>query len=172
MTVPGSGSSHVGGDNFGTIITGNGNVVGVGTDPGRHLRSGVDHLRLGLHAKALEDFRLAMDAGASTPDLYYLSAVATLDGRKAFLAPLARIREAEDLIHAALRLEERGVFHYLLAYLGFDYYERKSLRAPTPWRASLARTWSLGVTQDEIESLFQLLSVNNPLPRGACNGCD
>jgi hypothetical protein len=130
----------------------------------------VDHLRLGLHVKALEDFRLAMNAGAKSPDLYYLSAVAMLDGRKAFLAPLARIREAEDMIHAALKLEDRGVFHYVLAYLGFDYYERKSLKAPTPWPASLARAWNLGVTQDEIDSLFELLSVNDPLPRRGCYG--
>jgi hypothetical protein len=170
MTAPGGGSSHVGQDNFGIIITGNRNIVRIGNDPGQHFKAGVDHLRLGLHAKALEDFRLAMNAGAESPDLYYLSAVATLDGRKAFLAPLARIREAEDLIHAALRLEDRGVFHYFLAYLGFDYYERKSLKAPTPWRASLARTWSLGVTQEEIDSLFELLSVNDPLPRRGCYG--
>jgi tetratricopeptide (TPR) repeat protein len=168
MTAPGGGSSHVGQDNFGIVITGDGNVVRVGAGPGQHLTAGVDHLRLGLHAKALEDFRLAMDAGAKSPDVYYLSAVATLDGRKAFLASLARIREAEDLIQAALRLEDRGVFHYFLAYLGFDYYERKSLRAPTPWRASLARAWSLGVTQDEIDSLFELLSVKDPLPRRGC----
>jgi hypothetical protein len=172
MTVPGGGSSHVGRDNFGIIITGNSNSVRLGADPGQHFEAGVDHLQLGLHAKALEDFRLAMNAGAQSPDLYYLSAVATLDGRKAFLASLACIREAEDLLHAALRLESRGVFHYFLAYLGFDYYERKSLRAPTPWPTSLGRAWSLGVTQGEIDSLFELLSVNDPLPRGGCYGCD
>jgi hypothetical protein len=172
MTAPGSGSSHVGRDNFGIVITGNGNIVRVGADPGQHLKAGVDHLRLGLYAKALDDFRLAMNAGAESPDLCYLSAVATLDGRKAFLAPLARIREAEDLIHAALRLQDRGVLHYFLAYLGFDYYERKSLKAPTPWRASLARAWSLGVTQEEIDSLFELLSVNDPLPGRGWYGAD
>jgi tetratricopeptide (TPR) repeat protein len=165
VTALGGGSSHVGRDNFGIIITGNRNSVRVGADPGQHFKAGVAHLRLGLRAKALEDFRLAMNVGAQNPDLYYLSAVATLDGGKAFLASLASIREAEDLIHAALRLEGRGVFHYFLAYLGFDYYERKSLKAPTPWPASLARAWSLGVTQEEIDSLFKLLSVNDPLPR-------
>jgi hypothetical protein len=170
MTAPGGGSSHVGHDNFGIVITGNRNTVRVGADPGRHLSAGVDHLRLGLHAKALEDFRLAMNAGARSPDLYYLSAVATLDGRKAFLAPLARIREAADLVQAALQIEDRGVFHYFLAYLGLDYYERKSLKAPTPWRASLARAWSLGVTQDEIDALFELLSVPDPLPRRGSHG--
>jgi hypothetical protein len=170
MTALGGGSSHVGRDNFGIIITGNRNIVRVGADPGQHLKAGVDHLRLGLHAKALEHLRLAMNAGAQSPDLYYLSAVATLDGKKAFLASLARIREAEHLIHAAVMLENRGVFHYFLAYLGFDYYRRRSLNAPTPWPASLARAWSLGMTQKEIDSLFELLSVNDPLPRGDIYG--
>jgi hypothetical protein len=169
MTAP-RGGSHVGRDNFGIIITGNENSVRVGADPEQHFQAGMDHLRLGLHAKALEGFRLAMNAGAQSPDLYYLSAVAILDGRKAFLASLARISEAEGLLHAALRLEDRGVFHYFLAYLGFDYYERKSLKAPTPWPASLARSWSLGVTKEEVDSLFALLSVNDPLPRGGYHG--
>ncbi len=164
MTEPGVGSSHVGRDNLGIIITGNENVVHIGPDQGQHFKTGMNHLRLGLHAKALEDFRLAMNGDAENPDLYYLSSVATLSGRKAFLAPLARIREAEELIQAALRLEQRGVFHYFLAYVSSDYYERKSLKAPTPWRLSLARAWSLGVTHDEIDSLFKLLSVKDPLP--------
>jgi tetratricopeptide (TPR) repeat protein len=172
MTAPKGGSSHVGHDNFGIIITGNGNSVRLGADPEQRLRAGVDHLQLGLYAKALDDFRLAMNAGASSSDVYYLSAVATLHGKKAFLAPLARIREAEDLIHSALRLEDRGIFHYFLAYLGLDYYERKSLRAPTPWRASLARARSLGVTQEEIDSLFELLSVNDPLTGRGHHGAD
>lgn len=171
MTAPGDRSSRVGRDNFGVIITGNENVVQVGPDQAQHLRSGMKHLRLGLHANALEDFRLAMNGGPENPDLYYLCAVATLGGRKAFLAPLASIREAEALIQAALRLEQRGVFHYFLAYLGLDYYERKHLRAPTPWRSSLERAWRLGVTQDEIDSLFNLLSVNDPIP-GGCYGED
>jgi hypothetical protein len=165
MTGPGGRPSHVGRNNYGIVITGDGNTVRVGPDPVEHFKAGVERLRLGLHAQALEDFRLSMNAGARSPDLYYLTAVAILEGRKAFLAPLARVREAEDLIHAALGLEDRGVFHYFLAYLGLDYYERKSLRAPTPWQASLARAWSRGVTQGEIDSLFELLSVHDPLPR-------
>jgi hypothetical protein len=108
MTAPGGGSSRVGRDNLGIVITGDGNSVRVGADPEQHVSAGVGHLRLGLHAKALEDFRLAMNAGAQSADLCYLSAVAILDGRKAFLASLARISEAERLLHAALRLEERG----------------------------------------------------------------
>jgi len=165
MTTPDGRWSQIGRDNHGIVITGDGNSVRVGADPGQHFQAGVDHLQLGLHARALEDFRLAMDAGARSPDLYYLSAVATLDGKKAFLASLDRISQAERLIAAARRLEDRGVFHYFLAYLGLDYYERKSLKAPVPWPVALARAWSLGVTQEEVDVLFELLSVHDPLPR-------
>jgi hypothetical protein len=157
----------VGRDNFGIIITGNENVVRVerapATGPKEYLERGRRYLQLGHYARALDDFKCAID-GAATADGYYLCAVATLSGRKAFLAPLSGIREAEMFLRAAVRLEDRGIFHYFLAYLGFEYYERKSLRSPTPWRRSLMEARNRGVTQEEISTLFRLLTVANPLP--------
>lgn len=105
-----------------------------------------------------------MSANPKNPDVYFLSAIAGLGGRKPFLAPLARIREVEGLIVAALSLEDRGIFHYFLAYVSFDYYERKSLNAPRPWQTSLGSAWRRGVLPAEIDSLFTLMSVHNPLP--------
>ena len=163
----GERSSHVGGDNFGIIITGDDVHVNADRSAERlqHLSTGKHHLRLGLYAKALDDLKLAVDADAKNPEVYYLSAVATLEGRKAVMGPLARIRECEALIHCALRLEPRGVFYYFLAYLASDYYERKGLRAPIPARSLLELAWKLGVTSEQIQSLFTLLSVQNPLPK-------
>lgn len=157
-------SSHIGGDNHGVVITGDGNVVYLGPDRGDHFKAGLRHIELGMHARAIEDFNLAMGFDADNPDIYYLSAVAALNGQKAFLAPLSRIREVERLIQAAIALEERGVFHYFLAYVRYDYYERKSLRPPAPWRLSLSQARRLPLRPDEISSLFKLLSVANPLP--------
>lgn len=165
MTGSGDQWTSVAGDNRGTIVTGNGNVVYVGPDPGQFLELGIQHLKIGLHVRALEDFNLAMNSGPENPDVYYLSAVATLRGKSAFLATLSRIRAAETLIQAAIRLEPRGVFYYFMAYLGLDYYDRKSLKAPIPWRSSLADARNHGVTRVEIDGLFKLLSVNDPLPR-------
>lgn len=87
----------------------------------------------------LKTFQLAMNQDAHNPDVYYVSAVATLNGHKAFLAPLSRIREVERLVQAAISLEERGIFHYFLAYVRYDYDERKSLRPPAPWKSSVAQ---------------------------------
>lgn len=156
--------SHVGGDNHGVAIAGDGNFVYLGPDRANHFKNGLRHIELGMHARAYEDFNLAMNFDAGNPDVYYLSAVAALNGQKAFLAPLSRIREVEGLIQAAIRTTERGVFHYFLAYVRYDYYERKSLRPPASWRLSLAQARRLGVRTDEINSLFSLLSVANPLP--------
>jgi hypothetical protein len=157
-------SARIGRDNHGLIITGDGNIVYLGPDLGNYLESGLRHIRLRMHARALDDLKLAMSADGVNPDVYYLSAVAKLNGQKAFVASLACIREVEELIQAAIVLEEKGLYHYFLAYVRYDYYERKSLHGPTAWQFSLSRAWSLGVELDELTSLFTLLSVANPLP--------
>jgi len=159
-------SSHVGRDNLGIVITGDGAHVHIGDreGPSQHLSNGKRHLQNHLYAQAIEEFNQAIKAGPENAELYYLSAVATLEGGKAFLAPLARIRKCETLIHCALRLESRGVFYYFLAYLAADYYERKSLRAPVSARSLLEQAWALGVTSAEIEQLFSMLIVENTLP--------
>jgi hypothetical protein len=165
MSGAGERFSQIGRDNFGIIITGD--DVHVHTDRSaeelRHLSNGEHHLRLGLYAKALDDLKRAMDTDPENSEIYYLSAAATLEGRKAVTVPLARIRECEALIHCALRLEPRGLFYYFLAYLAFDYYERKGLRAPIPAHSLFQLAWEAGVTTEEIQSLFTLLSVRNPL---------
>jgi tetratricopeptide (TPR) repeat protein len=166
MVGEGERFSYIGGDNFGLVITGD--DVHVHTDRSaqglQYLSSGKHHLRLGLHAKALDDFKRAMDTETANPEVYYLSAIATLGGIKAVLVSLRRIRECEALIHSALRLEPRGLFYYFLAYLAFDYYDRKGLRAPIPAHSLLELAWKASVTAKEIQSLFALLSVENPLP--------
>jgi hypothetical protein len=160
--------SHVGRDNSGAIITGDNNTYYAGEDPrataAKHFAAGVQHLDLGLRREAVEDFRLARASDPRNQDAYYLGAVAQLDGKKAFLASLQCIRESEELIQGAIGLEDRGIFYYFLAYVRFDYYERKFLRAPAPWQLSFVAACSRGLTQGQIDSLFKLLSVENPLP--------
>lgn len=161
-------STHIHGDNHGVVVTGDSNSVHVdlhqNTDPGQHLANGKHYLRLGLHAKALAELRQAMGTEDGDAEVCHLSAIAVLGGRKPILASLTQIREAENLIRAAIALDPRGIFFYFLAYLAFDYYERKSLRAPAPARTLLLQAWHLGVTPSEIASLFTALSVQNPLP--------
>ena len=159
---------HLGRDNFAPIITGDHNTYHAFEPPdlaaARHRAAGLRHLRLGLPVEAAAEFQLARTADPGNPDDYYYGAIAELGGKKAFLAPLRSIRAADRLIHCALDLETRPEFHYFLAYLRFDYYARKHLRPPAPWQLSFAEAWATGLTPSRIETLFTLLSVEDPLP--------
>ncbi|MFD3403973.1 hypothetical protein ACFWUU_25025 [Kribbella sp. NPDC058693] len=168
MTDQADGHVSIGRDNFAPIINGNNNtyhaVEPLHVTAARHRAAGLRQLRLGLPSEAAGEFRSARTAEPGNPDDYYFGAIAELGGKKAFLAPLRCVRAADVLIHGALDLEDRPEFHYFLAYLRFDYYARKHLRPPAPWQVPFAEAWAKGLTQSRIDSLFTLLSVEDPLP--------
>lgn len=172
MTAAGSTGdrrAEVAGDSFGPIIAGDHNTISYAVeDPrvvaARHVAAGIRHLGVGLHRDAVTEFRQARAGDPGNPEPYFLGAVANLDGKKAFLASLQCIRETEELILGALALEDRAVFHYLLAYIRYDYYTRKFLRPPAPWQESFDDAWNKGLTHGQIDALFTLLSVEDPLP--------
>lgn len=168
MDDTGERHAHIGRDNFAPIFNGDNNTFYAAEAPAaaaaRHFAVGLECLRRGRHGEAVAEFAHALAGDPSNPDAYHLAAVAQLGGRKAFLASLQCIRETEGLIHAALGLEDRGEFHYFLAYIRYDYYARKFLRPPAPWQLSFDAAWNKGLTHTQIDSLFTLLSVENPLP--------
>lgn len=168
MTDQADRQVSIGRGNFAPIINGDNNTYHAVEPPdvtaARHRAAGLQQLRLGLPSEAAGEFRSARAAEPGNPDDYYFGAIAELGGRKAFLAPLRCVRAADLLIHSALDLEDRPEFHYFLAYLRFDYYARKHLQPPAPWQLSFAEAWAKGLTQSRIDSLFTLLSVEDPLP--------
>ncbi len=159
---------EIGRDSLAPIITGDNNTYYAVESPNsaaaRHRAAGLRQLHLGLQPEAAGELSLARAADPGNPDAYYFGAIAELGGKKAFLAPLRCVRAAERLIHGALGLEDRPEFHYFLAYLRYDYYARKHLRPPAPWQESYVEAWTKGLTQSRIDSLFTLLSVEDPLP--------
>jgi tetratricopeptide (TPR) repeat protein len=164
----GDGSVYAGRDISGTVYAGQGNHYYAREDPkevaAKHFAAGEEHLSLGLFSEAAEDFRQARMLAPRNQAAYYLGAIAALDGQKAFRASLQCIRAVERLIQGAIGLQDRPIYHYFLAYLHYDYYERKSLMAPESWRLPFNRAWDSGLTPDQIDSLFTKLSVVNPLP--------
>jgi len=129
-------------------------------DPSVHAALGMCLLKLGLRDKALAHFEEALLDDIENSEPYFYAAVAALGGKKPFLAPLSAIRRAEEYLTAALRLEERGVYSYLCGYLRFDYYERKSLNVDPSYRYFLEQAVLRGVTDLDIQTLFELLDVD------------
>ncbi len=129
-------------------------------DPSVHAALGMCLLKLGLRDKALTQFADALLDDVENSEPYFYAAVASLGGKKPFLAPLGAIRRAEEYLIAALRLQERGIYSYLFGYIRFDYYERKSLNVEPSHQYFLDQAVLRGVTDLDIQTLFELLDVD------------
>lgn len=90
------------------------------------------------------------------------AAVCLLKGKKAFLAPRTDIDKAVEYINAALMIEPRGIYQYFLAYIKYDYFERKSLNIKPDWQETLQIAVQSGVSQADIAQLFETLQVEMP----------
>lgn len=127
-------------------------VVGDGAgNPGVHSALGMCFLKLGLYDKARAELSVAMSMQIDNSETFFYAAVAELGGRKPFLCARSNVENAEAYALAATRLEPRGVYFVLLAYLQKDFYERKYLRPAisSDEYAGLAQSYGVSVA-DEI----------------------
>ena len=120
------------------------------------------YLKLKLYDKALTAFEKAMEDNFDNPETFFYAAICVLSGKKAFLAMRPEIDKIEGYINAALAIEPRGIFHYLLAYIKYDYFERKYFNTSPNYREALAAAYGAGVSPYDIEQLYGVLGVSRP----------
>ena len=84
------------------------------------------YLKLKLYDKATEAFERAMEDNFDNSETFFYAAICRLRGKKAFLAQRADIDKIEEYINAALMIEPKGIYYYFLAYIKYDFFERKS----------------------------------------------
>ena len=120
------------------------------------------YLKLKLYDKALQKFEDAIEDDFDNPEAPFYAAVSLLKGKKAFLAPMADIKKAMEYVNAALMVEDRGVFHYFLAYLKFDFYARKYLRISPDWEEELQLAQVTNLSPTDCDMLFDILGVACP----------
>jgi tetratricopeptide (TPR) repeat protein len=121
------------------------------------------YLKLGLHDKALGAFEKAMEDNFDNSETFFYAAICLLKGKKAFLLQRPEIDRIEKYINAALAIEpNKGIYHYFLAYIKYDYFERKSLNTTPNYREVLAQAKSSGLSPLDAEQLFGILGVSRP----------
>jgi len=120
------------------------------------------NLKLKLYDKAFTAFETAMDDNFDNPETFFYAAVCILGGKKAYLAKRPDIDKIEGYVNAALAIEPRGIFHYFMAYIKYDYFERKSLNTSPTYQESLAMANAAGVSSYDIEQLYGILGVACP----------
>lgn len=120
------------------------------------------YLKIKLYNKALINFEKAIDENFDNPDAYYYASICLLRGKKAFLSSITDIRKAEEYINAALMIENKGIYNYLLSYIKFDFYHRKSLNVEPDYIYELNKSKSLFISQKDVQDLFAILGVLLP----------
>ncbi len=132
------------------------------------LALGICYLKLGLFDLADKFLGTVIDAHPAEPSGYYYRAICILKGKRPRIATLSVIREAEQLISAALELDStNGRYDILLAAIRYDYYVLNGLRVPVPTPENLLVN-SVGKHIDrlEVEQVFALIRVNESSIRG------
>lgn len=92
-----------------------------------NLSIGICYLKLKLYDKALPAFEKAMEDNFENPEPFYLAAMALLKGKKPFVTPRADIDKMIEYLNAAIMIDPQAIFYYFLAYIKYDYFERKYL---------------------------------------------
>lgn len=131
-------------------------------NPTINLSIALCYLKLKLYRQASLSFEKAIEDNFDNSEIYFYAAVSMLQGKKAFLIHISDIKQAIEYIKAAIQVENRGIYYYLLAYVKYDFYERKSLNIYPTYYDELIQAYQNNVTQDDIRFLFELLGVSIP----------
>lgn len=149
---------------FGSInayLTGCRAAAGEGELSARHSQ-GLCCLKLGMYDEAYEAFSEEIRNDFNDSEAYFCAAAAILRGKKPFLTSRTAIDRAENMLRSACATETRGIYLYFLAYIRYDYYERKRLNVSPSYREYLEAANSVGVSEDDIDLLFKMLTVERP----------
>lgn len=120
------------------------------------------YLKLKLYDKALSAFELAMEDNFDNSETFFYAAVCLLKGKKPFLAIRPEIDKIEEYINAALMIEPRGIYYYFLAYIKYDYFNRKFFKTSPTYQEALATAKQAGYSPSDAEQLFAILGVEKP----------
>ena len=127
-----------------------------------NLQNGVRFLGYGMYSQAIASLEKAMQTDLSNPEVYFYMAIATLGGTRPFLIPKSTVDKALEYLSVAITIESKALYHYLAAYIKYDFHQRKMLRVSPDYTKELQTALGMGITNTEIQSLFELLKTQMP----------
>lgn len=128
-------------------------------NPTLNLSVGLCYLKLKLFDEAYSYFSKAMDGNFDDSEPYFYAAISLIKGKKAFLHTRPEIDRMIELVDAANSIEERGIYHYFLAYLKYDYFKRKFLNTTPNYKDYLARAQRAGCSAMDMAQIFEMMGV-------------
>lgn len=119
-------------------------------------------LKLKLYDKALPAFESAMVDNFDNSETFFYAAVCLLEGKKAFVHPRPVIDKIEEYINAAIMIEPKGIYYYFLAYIKYDYFQRKFFKTSPTYQQALETAHQYGYSPYDAQQLFSILGVDKP----------
>ena len=123
---------------------------------------GICYLKLKLYDKALSAFEKAIEDNFDNSETFFYAAVSLLKGKKAFLALRTDIDKIQEYLNTAITIEPRGIYHYFLAYIKQDYFDRKYLNITPNWKETLQIAIQTGLPAADITQFSEMLQVEMP----------
>lgn len=120
------------------------------------------YLKLRMIDKALPAFEKAVEENFDDSEAYFYSAICSLGGKKAFLNQRPAIDKALEYINAALMIEPKGIYYYLMAYIKYDYFARKHFRTSPDYQECLQMSVNAGLSEYDVQQLYEILGVARP----------
>lgn len=120
------------------------------------------YLKLKLYDKALPFFEKAVQDNFDDADLYLYTAACMLKGKRPFLQQKKTVDKAITYVNSGCMIEDKGIYHYFLAYLKYDYYQMKHLRTNPDYEEELAAAKQIGLSESDADVLFEILGTDRP----------
>jgi len=126
-------------------------------EPAALIRQGIAQLRGGAYLLATGNLREALSLDSSIRRAYYYLSVALLKGRRPKLLSRSEMREIDELLGAAIAIDEDdSLFHWFRALLRDDYYNSNGLICPHPTVSSVTAAARAGRTdRGELRTLLR-----------------
>lgn len=122
----------------------------------------IRYLKNKLYDKALRESEKAIEYNSDNSEMFLYAAICLLKGQKAFVVGRTTIEKIEEYINMAIMIEPRGVYYYFLAYIKYDYYNRKCINTSPTYQEALIIANSSGVFTSDIAQLFDIIGIDNP----------
>lgn len=127
-----------------------------------NVSSVINFIKAGLYDKAIAFCESAIQENFNNSDAYFYAAIASLKGKRPFLASASSIKKAEEYLQVATAIESKGIYSYLWAYIRFDHHFKKFYKASPDYKELHSNATKAGLSQADVDELFNILDVERP----------
>ncbi len=148
-------------NNFTSFNEGN-SVTSVEKQKSKDISIAFNFLKAKLYDRAIVSFESIIKEDFNNSDAYFYAAVASLKGKRAFLASASAIKKAEEFLQTAIAIEPKGIYYYLWSYIRLDHHFKKFYKVSPNYKELFDMAINAGLSPTDVNELYSILDVEKP----------